>query len=117
MPPRNPNPAAGKRAANARVGGYTRADGTKVRSHSRSVKGRRMLAAGTSAATSGVVAFFTVAEFGFGTITAIAVLLTALVTWLAVVAGDWVAENKKKQAAQRRRSSTARKRPRPGTRR
>lgn len=119
MPPRKPNPAAAKRPANARYSGYTRADGTRVKGHTRSVKTQRMIAASTSAGTAGVVAFFTIAEFGFGAITAIAVVLTALVTWLAVIAGDWAAENKKKQQAQRRRTTTTRKRTgtRTGTRR
>lgn len=114
MPPRNPS--AGKRPANhdARVRAHTRADGTRVKSHTRSVKGRRMVAAGASAGTSGVVALFTIAEAGFTIATALAVVLTGAFTWLAVIAAGWAADNKAKLGAQRKTRTSTRKRP--GTR-
>lgn len=112
MPPAKPNPAAGKRPANASVSGHTRKDGTKVRAHSRSVNKTRIKATWAGTATSGVVCAGILVEAGFTAASSIGVVLIAAFTWLAVVAGGWAEKNRATMNAQTKKRRAARPRAR-----
>lgn len=111
MPPQKPNPAAGKKPANASVSGHTRADGTKVRAHTRSVNKARIVGTWAGTATSGVVCVGIIAEAGFTVASSIGVVLIASFTWLAVVAGNYAEKNKKTMAGQKKRRQATRRKP------
>lgn len=88
------NPAAGKRPANARVGSYTRSDGTRVRSHTRTAQIARTKAAWTGLAFSGATSAAIVMEAGITLVSTLAMVVIALLTTVAVVANHQVARNK-----------------------
>lgn len=105
-----PNPAAGKRPANARVGGYTRSDGTKVRSHTRAAQIARSKAAWVGLGFSSLSAAAIILEAGVTAASTVAIILIALLTGVAVLAGGYAERNKKKMNAQSRRRATTRTR-------
>ena len=118
MPPRNPNPTASKRPANAdaraRVGSYTRSDGTRVRAHTRKADIARSKAAWVGLGFSTVTATAIVLEAGVTLISTLAIALTALLTTVAVVAGATAERNKKTlrgRKTTRRTTRTTRTRP------
>jgi hypothetical protein len=128
MPPTKRNPAARKRPANARVGPYTRADGTKVKAHTRAVtaaewakkawksaNATRIRRTATGTATAGTVCALIVAEAGFTIVSTFAMLAIAGLTTLGVWAGNIAEQNRKTLGGQARKRKTAR-RPRTGTR-
>jgi hypothetical protein len=113
MPPRNP--AAGKKPANAHVGGYTRSDGTKVRSHSRSVHLTRIQQTAVGTASAGTVCTLILFEAGFTIIASLAMVLTAAFSWLLWRASESADKNrsrtktrKRRPAAKKRRTTTRR---------
>lgn len=112
MPPSNR--AAGKQPANARVGAYTRNDGTKVRSHTREVHWARSKSAWIGLGFSSLSAAAIILEAGVTLMSTIAILVIAGATTVAVIAGAYAEANKKKMGAQRKRRATSRARP--GTR-
>lgn len=143
MPPRRPNPAAGKRPANGQTTSHTRAHTrtvngktVRVRASTRTIDGARAVgvwakeawtspggqrirrtAVGT--ATSGTVCALILAEAGITVLSTLAVLLIAVLTTVAVRAGNVVERNRKTMGGQARRSRTARRtaRPKAGARR
>lgn len=133
MPPRKPNPAAGKRPANARTTSRTRA-------HTRNVNGKtvhvsastrtinsvrdfahrawtsvnatriRRTAAGT--ATAGTVSALVLAEWGFTLITTLSVAGIAILTGAAVLAGSIAEKNQATMNAQTKKRRAAKPRAR-----
>ncbi|MEO3788532.1 hypothetical protein ABGB12_34845 [Actinocorallia sp. B10E7] len=89
------NPAAGKQPANARVASYTRADGTRVRSHTRQAGIARTKAAWVGLGFSSLTATAIVLEAGVTLLSTLAVLLVALLTTVAVLATTVADKNKK----------------------
>lgn len=114
MPPAKRNPAAGKRPANSAteakqgVRGYTKGDGTKVRSHTRTAQITRSKEAVIGAGFAGVSSIAIIAEAGFTILSALGIVLIAAFTWLAVIAGEKAAANKKKLGTQRTGARRAR---------
>jgi hypothetical protein len=97
-PRRTPPPKSPPRKT--RVGGYSRRDGTKVKSHNREMAWKQARAAWAGAGVSGLTTMALVAEFGLSLVSTIFILLTALTTWLAVWAGQKANGNKRKMRAQ-----------------
>lgn len=92
-----------------RVTSYTRRDGTRVRSHTRDAQWARSKKAWTGAGFAGVSAAAILVEFGFTLISTICVVLIALLTGAAVLAGTYAEKNKKamnRQQQRRRRRPT-----------
>lgn len=111
MTTRKPNPAAGKQPATARVRTYTKADGTKVRGHSReadwSTSKKAWVAAGTTGATvAGLLVHATL-----GTVGVVILVLIAIITGLGAWASKQAAKNTRKT-----RTNVKAVRGRPGTR-
>jgi len=111
MPPRNPNPSPGKRPANARVGSYTRSDGTKVRSHTRTANLARSKAAWAGLGFSTLTATAIVLEAGVTLVSTLAVTLIAVLTTVAVLAGGYAERNKKTLNGRKSARRTTRTRP------
>lgn len=100
MPPKKPTDQK------ARVSSYTRKDGTRVRSHTRSAHWTRSKAAWTGAGFAGLSASAILVEFGFTLISTTCVVLIALLTGAAVLAGGYAEKNRKKMGQQQRRRTT-----------
>ncbi|TDD27355.1 hypothetical protein E1287_34630 [Actinomadura sp. KC06] len=94
-----------------RVRSHTRSDGTKVKSHNREAAVAQAKAAWAGAGISGLTTLALVFEMGFTIITAVALIITALVGWLAVRASEKATKNKRKL-----RSTTAARRRNTGRR-
>jgi len=112
--PVNPNPAAGKRPANARVGSYTRTDGTRVRTHTRSVGWTRSRRAWAGLGFGTLTSVAIVLEAGVTIVSTLAIILTAVLTAVAVIAAGYAEKNKKTLRAKtrtRRPAGTAPRRP------
>jgi hypothetical protein len=110
-----PNPSAAKAAKTdekGRVSGYTKKDGTRVRSHTRSAQWARSRKAAAGAAFAGISATMIFIEFGFTLISTLSVIAIALLTTVAVFAGDIAERNKKTMGRQARSRSRSRSRAR-----
>lgn len=81
------------------VRAHTRWDGTKVKSHNRQLAWQQARAAAVGAGISGVTSLALVVEFGFTLLSTIAIVLTALLGLLAVVASEKATANKRKMRA------------------
>jgi hypothetical protein len=97
-----------KKSANERdrVSSYERKDGTRVRSHTRSAHWARSRAAWTGAGFAGLSATAILVEFGFTLISTTCVVLIAVLTGMAVLAGAVAEKNKKTMGRQQRRRTT-----------
>ncbi|MCW2919144.1 MAG: hypothetical protein JWN52_7212 [Actinomycetia bacterium] len=100
-----------------RVNSYTKRDGTKVRSHDRSVAWKRAAAAWAGAGISGVTTLGLVFELGMTLISTLALVLTALLGFIAVKASQHAAKNRMQMRAKvkarpkaRPRTTTTRRR-------
>lgn len=99
-----------------RVRNYTRSDGTKVRSHDRRLAWKKAAAAWSGTAASGALSVALVLELGFTIISALAMLLTAIIGALAVKYSQQMAAPRRRMRAntrpapRRRTTSTQRKR-------
>ncbi|GAA2726729.1 hypothetical protein [Actinocorallia aurantiaca] len=102
----NPNPAAGKRPANARVGSYTRSDGTRVRSHTRTAQIARTKAAWIGLAFSGATSTAIVLEAGVTLLSTLAIVAIALLTTVAVLATTVADRNKKAMEGSKTRTTS-----------
>ncbi len=112
MPPKKPAGSRGRKppprrtpppktsSKTTRVGGYSRRDGTKVKSHNRELAWKQARAAWAGAGVSGITTMALIAEFGLSLVSTIFLLLTALTTWLAVWAGQKANGNKRKMRSQ-----------------
>ena len=100
MPPKKPT------EKRERVTSYTRRDGTRVRSHTRSAHWARSRAAWAGAGFAGLSAGAILVEFGFTLISTACVVLIALLTGAAVLAGNYAEKNKKTMSQQQRRRRT-----------
>lgn len=89
------NPAAGKRPANARVGSYTRKDGTRVRSHSRQAGWARSKQAWAGLGFSTLTSTAIVLEAGVTLVSTLAIVAVALLTTAAVLAQGYADRNRK----------------------
>jgi hypothetical protein len=110
-PRRTPPPKAPPRTT--RVGSYSRRDGTKVKSHNRELAWKQARAAWAGAGVSGITTMALIAEFGLSLVSTIFLILTALLTWLAVWAGQKANGNKRKMRAQMNARKVAPKKPAP----
>ncbi|MEO5874595.1 MAG: hypothetical protein ABIS86_00280 [Streptosporangiaceae bacterium] len=90
-----------------RVRDYTRTDGTKVRSHNRSLAWQQARAAWVGVGITGITTTGLIAEFGLNLVSTIFLVLTALVTWVAV----WASQKANGNKAKMRAAAKARKRP------
>ncbi|WP_141576090.1 hypothetical protein [Actinomadura sp. WMMA1423] len=84
-----------------RVRSHTRSDGTKVKSHNREAALAQAKAAWAGAGVSGLTTLALVVEMGFTIISTTALIITALLGWLAVYATQRTAKNKRKIRATR----------------
>lgn len=112
MPPRKPT---GRTQQKPRVTSYVRKDGTRVRSHTRSAHWARSRAAWAGAGFAGLSATAILVEFGFTLISTVCVVLIAVLTTLAVIAGQYAEKNKKTMGRQQRRRRTTRTRRTPSS--
>jgi hypothetical protein len=110
MPPQKSNPASGKRPANAHVGGYTRSDGTKVRGHSRSVHLTRIRQTAVGTASAGTVCALILLEAGFTIVASLAMVLTAVFSWLLWRASESADKNRARTKTRKRRPAPKRRR-------
>lgn len=94
-----------------RVSSYTKRDGTKVRSHDRRAEWKKAAAAWSTTAAAGTVSAALVAELGFTLISAVAMVLTALVLALAVALTRKLNEPKRKMRAKTRKPAPRRPAP------
>ena len=92
-----------------RVRRHTRSNGTKVRSHNREAALAQAKAAWIGTGVSGLTTLALVVEMGFTIISTTALIITALLGWLAVYASQRTTKNKRKlranTAARRRNTS------------
>ncbi len=134
MPSRRPNPAAGKRPANAQTTSRTRAHtrtvngktvhvraSTRTRDWARSawtsVNATRIRRTAAGTATAGTVSALILAEFGFTLITTLSVAGIAILTGVAAYAGSIAETNRATMNGQAKRRRAARPRARATTRR
>jgi len=114
MPPRRPanatNPASGKRPANARVGSYTRSDGTRVRSHTRTAQIARTKAAWVGLGFSSLTSAAILLEAGVTLLSTLAVIAVAVLTTVAVLATTVADRNKKTLNKGKSRKTTTKSR-------
>ncbi|MFE9099809.1 hypothetical protein [Actinomadura geliboluensis] len=93
-----------------RVRSHTRKDGTKVKSHNREAALAQAKAAWIGTGVSGLTTLALVVEMGLTIISTTALIITALVGWLAVHASQKATKNKRKlranTAARRRKTSS-----------
>lgn len=116
MPPKKPAGAGGRKPQQrrkppqqkrtTRVRNYARRDGTKVKSHNRELAWKQARAAWAGVGVSGLTTVALIAELGLGIVSAIALILTALITWVAVLASQKANGNSRKMRA----AANARKR-------
>jgi hypothetical protein len=112
MPPRKPT---GRPQQRERVTSYIRKDGTRVRSHTRSAHWARSRAAWAGAGFAGLSAAAILVEFGFTLISTTCVVLIAVLTGAAVLAGAVAERNKKTIGRQQKRRRTTRTRRTPSS--
>lgn len=129
MPPTKRNPAAGKRPANGQTTSHTRAHTrnlngktVNVRASTRTIRGAaqwaketwtsatctRIRRTATGTAAAGVMCSLIIAEAGFTLVSTLGMALIALLTTLAVYAGNIAEQNKTTLGAQRKRTRTRR---------
>jgi hypothetical protein len=117
MPPRKQTTTTGK----ARVGSYTRRDGTRVRHHQRTVNPWRDAGvAWAGAAVSGATTAAVVLELGLTLISTVAILLTVIIGAVAVKATNKATKQRRTmrtraKASPRSRPAAARSRTTTGT--
>lgn len=97
------------------VSGYTKQDGTKVRTHTRAAQWARVRSTWIGAGFSTVVAAGILWEFGITLISTTCVVLTAVLGTIAVIAGRWVERNRKAMTQQRTRTTRTTRTSRPGS--
>lgn len=88
------------------VSGYTKKDGTKVRTHTRAAQWARVRSTWIGAGFSTLVAAGILWEFGITLISTTCVVLTAVLGTIAVLAGQWVERNRQAMGQQRKTRST-----------
>jgi high-affinity Fe2+/Pb2+ permease len=96
-----------------RVTSYVRKDGTRVKSHTRSAGWARSRAAWVGAGFSTLTAAALLWELGATVLATVAIVITAGLTTVAVIAGKQAEKNRKtmhRQQQRRRRTSTTRRR-------
>lgn len=96
-----------------RVGSYARRDGTKVKAHNRELAWKQARAAWVGVGISGITTMALIAELGLGLVSAVALILTALITWMAVMASQKANGNKRKLRAQMNARKVAPRKPAP----
>lgn len=91
-----------------RVTSYVRKDGTRVKSHTRSAGWARSRAAWVGAGFSTLTAAAILWEMGATVLATVAVVITAGLTTVAVIAGRQVEKNRRTMSQQQRRRATSR---------